>query len=161
MESTYDSCLLYTDGSKKGFGIVSLQTDNTLILVNDTFAIAKEKELKEAKPLAKDREKLTLNTPIKFNGGYIKLADDNKLFLSQKRQCRCLRLVTVKELVDLMSLRSKIRKLVTAKNQYVAQQVRGAYIATVCQPEAVFDLSFVAQVTNPKEEDAKTLNKCL
>ncbi len=87
MESTYDSCLLYTDGSNKGFGVVGLQTDNILILANDIFAAVKEKELKEAKLLAKDREKLTLNTPIKFNGVYIRLADDNSLFLSQKRQC--------------------------------------------------------------------------
>ena len=103
MESTYDSCLLYTDGNDKGFGVVGLQTDDTLILADDIFAAAEEKELKEAKLLAKDREKLTLHTPIKFNGGYIRLADDNSLFLSQERQCQCLRLVTVKEPMDLVS----------------------------------------------------------
>ena len=27
-------------------------------------------------------------------------------------------------------------------DQYIAQRARGAYIATVCQPEAAFDLSF-------------------
>ena len=43
----------------------------------------------------------------------------------------------------------------------MAQRARGAYIATVCQPEAAFDLSFAAQVTNPIEEDAKALNKRL
>ena len=161
MESTYDSCLLYTDGNDKSFGIIGLQTDNTLILANDIFAAAKEKELKEAKLLAKNREKLTLNTLIKFNGSYIRLADDNSLFLSQERQCQCLRLVTVKEPVDLVSSRGKIRKAVTPKDQYVAQRARGAYIATVSQPEAAFDLSFAAQVINPKEEDAKTLNKRL
>jgi hypothetical protein len=47
------------------------------------------------------------------------------------------------------------------KEQYIAQRARGAYIASVCQPEASFDLSFAAQVTNPTEEDAKTLNKRL
>jgi hypothetical protein len=34
-------------------------------------------------------------------------------------------------------------------------------IASVCQPEASFDLSFAAQVINPLEEDAKALNKRL
>ena len=63
MESTYDSCLLYTDGNDKGFGVVGLQTDDTLILANDIFAAAEEKELKEAKLLAKDREKLTSTPP--------------------------------------------------------------------------------------------------
>ncbi len=82
IESTYDSCLLYIAVSNKSFGVVGLQTDNTLILTDDIFAAIKEKELKEAKLLAKDREKLTLNTPIKFNGFYIRLADDNSLFFS-------------------------------------------------------------------------------
>ena len=63
--------------------------------------------------------------------------------------------------MDLVSSRGKIRKAVTPKDQYVAQRARGAYIATVSQPEAAFDLSFAAQVINPKEEDAKTLNKRL
>lgn len=47
------------------------------------------------------------------------------------------------------------------KDQYVAQRARGAYVATMCQPEASFDLSFAAQVTNPQDEDAKALNKRL
>ena len=32
-------------------------------------------------------------------------------------------------------------------------------IATICQLEAAFDLSFAAQIVNPKEKDAKALNK--
>ena len=44
-------------------------------------------------------------------------------------------------------------------DQYVAQRARGAYILTVCQPEAAFDLSFAAQVTNPQEENIKLLNR--
>ena len=50
---------------------------------------------------------------------------------------------------------------VTPKDQYVAQCARGAYIATVSQPEAAFDLSFAAQVINLKEEHAEQLNKRL
>src|SRR5271156_2353543 len=38
------------------------------------------------------------------------------------------------------------RALLTPKDQYIAQRARGAYIASVCQPEASFDLSFAAQV---------------
>ncbi len=41
----------------------------------------------------------------------------------------------------------------------MAQCARGAYIATVCQLEATFDLSFVAQVTNPEPTNIKLLNK--
>lgn len=69
IEFTYNSCILYTISNDKSFEIVGLQIDNTLILANDIFAAAKKKELKEAKLLAKNIEKLTLHTFIKFNRG--------------------------------------------------------------------------------------------
>ena len=156
-QSTYDPCLLYT--TNNGFGIVGLQTDDTLFLTDETFAEAEEVRLQEAKFLAKEREKLTPNTPIKFNGGYIKQEKDS-IALTQEHQCQNLRLVTMKA-IDLTSSRGEVRKAVTPKDQYVAQRARGAYIATVCQPEATFDLSFAAQIVNPKEEHAKQLNKRL
>ena len=56
-QSTYDLYLLYINHN--GFGVVGLQTDNILILANNTFAEFKEIRLKEAKFLAKEREKLT------------------------------------------------------------------------------------------------------
>lgn len=158
--STYDPCLLYTPNDGNGFGIVGLQTDDSLILADDTFALQEERQLHEAKLLAKQREKLTTINSIKFNGGYINLEKDGSIYLSQERQCKCLRLVTLKA-SNLVSARGNIRKAVTSKDQYIAQRARGAYIATVSQPEAAFDLSYAAQVVNPKEEDAKTLNKRL
>lgn len=85
MKSNYDSCLLYIDRSNKSFRVISLQIDNTLILVSDIFATFKEKELKETKLLVKNREKPILNTPIKFKEGYIRLANDNSLLFSQER----------------------------------------------------------------------------
>jgi len=39
------------------------------------------------------------------------------------------------------------------------QRARGAYIATICQPEASFDLSIAAQHQNPLEADVAALNK--
>jgi hypothetical protein len=41
----------------------------------------------------------------------------------------------------------------------VAQRARGAYIATVYQPESSFNLSITAQITDIQETDAKQLNK--
>ena len=158
-ESTYDPCLLYTK-DKSSFGVVGLQTDDTLFLANNVFATTEETELNTAGFLAKAREKLTTTTPIKFNGGQIKLDNDNSILLTQERQCQNLRLVTLKA-VNLTSSRGEVRQAVTPKDQYIAQRARGAYIATVCQPEAAFDLSFAAQVVNPKEEHAKQLNKRL
>jgi hypothetical protein len=45
--------------------------------------------------------------------------------------------------------------------QYLEQRARGAYLASVCQPEAAFDLSAAAQASNPTPEDAAALNKRL
>ena len=157
-QSAYDPCLLYTD-KDTGFGIVGLQTDDTLFLGDDVFAEAEEAKLHEAGFLAKKREKLTLTTPLKFNGGQIN-CDNDTITLTQERQCDNLRLIGLQS-TDLTSSRGAVRTAVTPKDQYVAQRARGAYVATVCQPEAAFDLSFAAQVVNPKEEDAKRLNKRL
>ena len=159
-QSTYDPCLLYTNtntSATAGFGVVGLQTDDTLFIGDDVFAEAEQDKLKfQAKP----REMLTKDHPIKFNGGLITLID-GKLFFNQERQCKNLTIVNCKHPLDTTSSRGIVRKGVTPKDQYVAQRARGAYIATVCQPEAAFDLSFAAQVTNPIEEDARALNKRL
>lgn len=80
IESTYNFCLLYTDGSSKGFEVVDLQINNILILAGNIFAAAKEKELKKARLLAKNTKKVTHNTAIKFNGVYIRLTNNNSLF---------------------------------------------------------------------------------
>lgn len=161
--STYDPCLLFINDcvNSNGFGVVGLQTDDSLILADKIFAAAEEKQLLEAKLSAKDREKLTKTTPIKFNGGYVKQDTTGNIHLNQEKHCKNLSLVVLKTPIDLFSSRGKIRKAVTPKDQYIAQRARGAYIATVCQPEAAFDLSFAAQVINPREEDAKILNKRL
>jgi hypothetical protein len=45
--------------------------------------------------------------------------------------------------------------------QYLKQRARGAYLASVCQPEAAFDLSAAAQASNPTSEDAAAFNKRL
>jgi hypothetical protein len=70
-----------------------------------------------------------------------------------------LTLVNIKEAITTTSSRGTIRTALTLKDQYIAQRARGAYIASVCQPEASFDLSYAAQVTNPDEKDVKLLNK--
>jgi hypothetical protein len=47
------------------------------------------------------------------------------------------------------------------EHEYREQRARGAYIATICQPEATFDLSVAAQHQTPTDADIKTLNKRL
>jgi hypothetical protein len=64
-QSTYDPCLLY---SNSPFGIVSLQTDDTLFLGDDVFAEQEQVQLQKARFLAKDRERLLSGNNLKFNG---------------------------------------------------------------------------------------------
>jgi hypothetical protein len=143
-----------------GFGIIGIQTDDTLILADTTFATQEADKLKKAQFLSKEQEQLTQSHLVKFNGGNISLREDNSIIFTQERQCKTLRLVTTYT-SDLTSTRGAIRKAVTPKDQYITQRARGAYIVTVSKPEAAFDLSFAAQVVNPKEEHAKQLNKRL
>jgi hypothetical protein len=107
--------------------------------------------------MAKPRKQLTEQTPIKFNRGLI-TQEGNLIKLTQERQARNLKLISTKP-TDLTSSRGETYKAVNIKNQYVAQRARGAYIATVCQPESSFNLSITAQVTDIQEIDAKQLNK--
>ena len=69
-QSTFDPCLLHTHQDPH-FGIAGLQTDDTLFLGNQSFADLEHKELHNAKLLAKDREQLTPDHSLKFNGGII------------------------------------------------------------------------------------------
>ncbi len=164
MKSTYDSCLLFinqNDSSSNVFGLIEMQTDDTLMLRDDRFAELEESELKKAKVMFKKREMLITLISIKFNDEIIIIDSSGILLLNQFKQFDQIRLVNMTISADLIGSRKQIRKMVTPKDQYVAQRARGAYIVIMTQSEAAFDLSLAAQVTNPKEEDAKRLNKRL
>ena len=75
--------------------------------------------------------------------------------ITQERQCTNLKLISTKRPIDLISSRGEVRKAVVPKDQYISQRARGAYIATVCQPEAAFDLSFAAQTTTHERKTLK------
>jgi Reverse transcriptase (RNA-dependent DNA polymerase) len=156
-QSTYDPCLLFSNSPK---GLVGLQTDDTLLLADDKFAQKEQDELEKARFLAKNRERLSPNRPIKFNGGIIERLDAG-ITLTQPDQCKNLSTINTKSPATSTSTRGIIRSSLTLQDQYVAQRARGAYIASMCQPEASYDLSFAAQITTPTESDAKTLNKRL
>jgi hypothetical protein len=79
-KSTYNPCLLF---SNNPFSIVSLQTNNTLFVVDSAFVAKEEDTLREAGFLAKDREQLSTTYSIKFNSGLIKL-DPDFIFLTQE-----------------------------------------------------------------------------
>lgn len=141
--SSYDPCLLITKNGTN-FGLVGMQTDDTLNLGDPEFISNEDTELKRAGFKAKDAKIVETGTEATFNGCLIKMKEDS-LVLLQKGQTDRL------ELVNLDSMSSE--------QQYVAQRARGAYIASICQPEAAFDYSVAAQAQEPTKDDVKKLNK--
>jgi hypothetical protein len=154
-QSTFDPCLLT---SSEPFGIVGLQTDDTLMVCDLEFAQKEEAKRAKAGFTAKDREQLTPENDLKFNGCGIRLGTDDCISITQERQCRNLKLVKF-DTTDSTSSRGVTRPELTTKEQYVAQRARGAYIATVCQPEACYDLSVAAQATEIEKSEVDALNK--
>lgn len=64
-QSTYDLCLFFISGPT--FGIVGIQTDDILILVDNNFTSIKEEAIKLVKIMTKNRKYLTSTHPLKFN----------------------------------------------------------------------------------------------
>jgi len=97
--------------------------------------------------MAKPAQTLTVNNPLAFNGYKLIIDANRSISAIPKDQGKRL------DLVD--------PKSITAKQSYLEQRARGAYIATICQPEAAFDLSVAAQFQNPGTDEIKALNKYL
>jgi hypothetical protein len=134
--SIYDPCLLVTTAESGCFGLMGMQTDDTLGLNDSTFAT---RESDEMTFLAKDRQTLTEDEPLIFNG-CILTVNGPHLRLKQKNQGQ------------------KLEAAIDRKT-YIEQRARGAYIATTCQPMASFDLSVAAQIPNPSKNDIAKLNR--
>jgi hypothetical protein len=109
--SSFDPCLLHCTETDNGFGIVGMQTDDTLLLADSTFAAWEQYEIEKAAIACKPREELTYEKPLKFNGGLI-LESAQGVMLTQERTCALIR--TVQEYnADTTSSRGKIRKNMT------------------------------------------------
>lgn len=143
--STYDPCLLISSPENPEFACVGMQTDDTLGLSTEAFSQREDDQLKEASFSAKDKQFLTSAEPLVFNGGIVTLDNNGAITLRQKGQAQRLQLIDT--------------NAPDAKQQYVEQRARGAYIASICQPEACFDLSSAAQHQEPTPDDIKTLNR--
>ncbi|KAI0992846.1 hypothetical protein K3495_g15338 [Podosphaera aphanis] len=142
--SSYDPCLFFTNTSDH-VGIIGLQTDDTLILCDETFNLKEEHEIRRAKFPAKPKEKLLEHNPIIFNGCILHLKNGN-VILTQKGQGKKIQLVKLEN---------------NCNKNYIIQRARGAYLASLCQPEAAYDLSIAAQEQTPQKSEITTLNKRL
>ena len=156
--STYDPCLLvtsdYTTGTqlsdlddKSAFGIVGMQTDDTLILGTRTFSLLEEEKIQKEHIKCKPKTTLTPSQPFDFNGTKLTMGADGTITMTQKGQGT--RIEQVNDESD------------DAAQRYIEQRARGAYLASICQPEAAYDLSVAAQAKTPDENDIKLLNKRL
>jgi len=119
VQSTFDPCLLI---EKTGRGLVGLQTDDSLILADDTFAAREQEQLTF---LSKPRQQLTSTDPIWFNGAVLNLDVDGSIAIRQPKQVTRI-------------------ELLRGPDEYINQRARGAYLATVSQPERAFAYSFIA-----------------
>jgi hypothetical protein len=159
--STYDPCLLYRR-SQEGIidGITGMQTDDTLMTCNEAFAFDEESTIKKAQIISKTRQTLTTETTLMFNVAVVRREADGSITITQPRKCQNLSLIDTEKPVSATSARGKTRDSLSKKDQYVAQRARGAYIASFCQPEAAYDLSIAAQVSQePTDDQIKALNK--
>lgn len=144
-QSCYDPCLLISN-EKKEFGIAGLQTDDTINIGTQEFLDKEDAELVKAKFIAKPQRILKIGDTVDFNGSRIAIMPD-AILTTQKDQAEKLAIVDVKA------------KAADRLQQYIEQRARGAYIASICQPEATFDYSSAAQVKDPVEKDVTALNK--
>ena len=157
IESTYDSCLLHCIES---FAVVGFQTDDTLILVSDHFAIKKNKIIKTVNFMIKQREGLAITNPIKFNEMRIELDENETINMRHALYVKNISLIKNHE-SSIISFRNVVREKLTSKNQYIAHRARNAYVISICQPKASFNFSYAAQAITVTSSDITSLNKRL
>ena len=155
-ESTYDPCLLYSSGP---FGIVGMQTDDTLILADNDFAGKEESAIQTAKIMTKDWEHLNFSDPLKLNRAQIKLNSEG-IVLTKESHVGSILPITNHD-TDSTSSRGITKKKLSSKEQYLPQRARYAYIVSVCQTEASFDLFQAAQLVEFLPDNIALLNKRL
>ena len=161
IEFTYDFCLLYRH---EFFGIVGLQTDDTLMLADEAFAAEKKNAIK--KFLTKSRSCLIPTETIKFNELKIELHSFNNesfhayIILRQEVHIDGISLIK-QQTTSSINNRGVVKKNLSTNDQYVAQKIKSAYLTFFCQPKVSFDLSYVVQTINLSANDIISLNKRL
>ena len=113
--STYDPCFLIST-TKDRFGIVGMQTDDTIILADSQFTSLKNDELTKTKLLAKPKKQLAPESPLVFNGCVLSI-NNRTILLRQKEQGKRIKLIDINTL--------------DFKRDYIEQRARGVYIASI------------------------------
>jgi hypothetical protein len=139
-----------------------MQTDDTLILVDQSFAVVEEEAVHSAKIMIKTREQLTFTNSLKFNDTRIERIESNDIiYFRQETHIQDIQLIDSVESTIITSARDKVRIKLIFRNQYIAQRARKTYLTSICQSEASFDLFHAAQFTEMSSDDINVLNKRL
>ncbi len=174
-QSTYNSCFFHTDMKIEtssilqinlkndhfhtNMSIVDMQTDDILILVDLNFATAKKKAIIDVKIMTKSRDHLDSNSSLKFNDTIIE-RQENDIYFKQISQFDHFQLIQNVD-IAITNSKDKVKRALISKEQYVIQRAREAYVSSICQSEASFDLFFAAQSIEISFENITTLNKRL
>jgi hypothetical protein len=142
-----------------------MQTDDTFILIDQSFAIIEKEATHSIKIMIKTREQLILNNSLKFNDTRIERLgsiDQRIIYYRQEAHIQDIQLIQSIESI-ITNARDKIRIKLTSKEQYVIQRARETYLTSICQFEASFDLSHAVQFTDSTfcSDDVIALNKRL
>ena len=121
-----------------------MQTDDTLSLLDNQFTTLEQDELDKARFAAKSKRILTTANPLQFNKCILSFDNCSTMTLQQKKQGKKIQLIS---------------SIMDSQQSYIEQRACGAYITSICQLEAIFDLSVAAQYQELAEFDIATLNK--
>jgi hypothetical protein len=141
-----------------------MQTDDTLILADQSFAVVEKEAVHSAKIMTKTREQLTFENSLKFNDTKIERIDSNEaIYFRQETHIQDIQLIQSIETIIITNARDKMRIKLISREQYVTQRAREAYLTFICQFEASFDLSHAAQFIEStfSSDDIISLNKRL
>jgi hypothetical protein len=142
-----------------------MQTDDTLILANQSFAVVENEAIISAKIMIKTREQLISNNSLKLNDTRIErldLINQRIIYYRQEAHIQDIQLIQSIESI-ITSARGKVRIKLTSRKQYVTQRTRETYLTSICQFETSFDLSHATQFTDSTfcQDDVIALNKRL
>jgi hypothetical protein len=140
-----------------------MQTDDILILADQSFAVVEKEAVHSAKIMTKTREQLTFENVLKFNDTKIERIDSNEaIYFRQETHIQDIRLIQSIDAI-ITSARDKMRIKLITREQYMTQRARDAYLTSICQSEASFDLSHAAQFIEStfSSDDIISLNKRL
>jgi hypothetical protein len=142
-QSTYDLCLLYKIIDSIISDVIGMQTDDTLYETIEAFAKQKNETIKSAKIMIKNRKRLIPDNSLKFNETRIERLENETIYFRQETHIQDIQLIQSIE-SSITSARGKVRTNLNLREQYIAQRARDAYLATICQLETTFDLSYAA-----------------